>query len=271
MPKRVILYPYRLYSASAKAIQKALQEQGITCIRVRQDGNYKPRNNDLIINWGNSHNPIWIDKLVDIMGPMADGVWLNRLWSTTQATNKLNTFNILKEAGVSIPEYTTDIQTAIKWQYTDKINVIGRHLLTGHSGDGIVLFEPESEFNPEDDPCRLYVKYIKKKAEYRVHIFKGEVIDIQEKRKIRNYQGRFDSKIRSHQNGWVYCRERINTHDSIRGEAIKSIEALGLDFGAVDVVWNNKQQKAYVLEVNTAPGLEGTTLTNYVNKIKGLL
>ena len=42
----------------------------------------------------------------------------------------------------------------------------------------------------------------------------------------------------------------------------------GLDFGAVDVLWNERQQKAYVCEVNTAPGLEGITLDNYLKEIK---
>jgi D-alanine-D-alanine ligase-like ATP-grasp enzyme len=41
-----------------------------------------------------------------------------------------------------------------------------------------------------------------------------------------------------------------------------------LDFGAVDVIWNEKQQRAYVLEVNTAPGLEGQTVDDYARGIK---
>jgi len=39
---------------------------------------------------------------------------------------------------------------------------------------------------------------------------------------------------------------------------------LGLDFGAVDVVMSKgRNSLPYVLEVNCAPGLQGTTLTNY--------
>jgi D-alanine-D-alanine ligase-like ATP-grasp enzyme len=44
-----------------------------------------------------------------------------------------------------------------------------------------------------------------------------------------------------------------------------------LDFGAVDVIYNRAQDKAYVLEVNTAPGLEGSTLDNYVEAIQKVL
>ena len=39
--------------------------------------------------------------------------------------------------------------------------------------------------------------------------------------------------------------------------------AIDLQFGAVDIIWNEKENKCYVLEINTAPGLVGTTLTKY--------
>ena len=100
----------------------------------------------------------------------------------------------------------------------------------------------------EDLYGKLYVKYIKKKAEYRIHVFNGKIIDIQQKRK-RHEAIEINFQIRSHNNGWV----------------------LGLDFGAVDIIWNEKQQQGYVLEVNTAPGLEGETIINYANAIEELI
>ena len=41
------------------------------------------------------------------------------------------------------------------------------------------------------------------------------------------------------------------------------------DFGAFDVIYNQKKNQAFVLECNTAPGIEGTTLDNYVEAING--
>ena len=46
-----------------------------------------------------------------------------------------------------------------------------------------------------------------------------------------------------------------------------AIKVLGLDFGAVDIIYNKQEDKWYVLEVNTAPGIYGTTLDKYVNAI----
>jgi glutathione synthase/RimK-type ligase-like ATP-grasp enzyme len=40
---------------------------------------------------------------------------------------------------------------------------------------------------------------------------------------------------------------------------------LGLDFGAVDIGHRIIDNKVFVFEVNTAPGIEGTTLQRYVN------
>jgi D-alanine-D-alanine ligase-like ATP-grasp enzyme len=43
----------------------------------------------------------------------------------------------------------------------------------------------------------------------------------------------------------------------------------GLDFGAVDVIWNAQKEKPYVLEINTAPGLEGQTIADYAAFFSG--
>jgi D-alanine-D-alanine ligase-like ATP-grasp enzyme len=45
---------------------------------------------------------------------------------------------------------------------------------------------------------------------------------------------------------------------------------LELDFGAADVIYNAQQDRAYSLEVNSAPGIMGTTLVNYTNALRSL-
>ena len=74
-----------------------------------------------------------------------------------------------------------------------------------------------------------------------------------------------DTKIRNHKNGWVYAREGITIPDDLEQQAFNTMQALGLKFGAVDLIWNEHENKSYVLEVNTAPGLVGTTLSKYVD------
>src|ERR1035437_10136671 len=56
------------------------------------------------------------------------------------ACSKLLAFNKLKEAGVPIPEYSTNKSEAQRW-ITDGRTVLARQLLTGSCGRGIVVCE----------------------------------------------------------------------------------------------------------------------------------
>jgi glutathione synthase/RimK-type ligase-like ATP-grasp enzyme len=205
----------------------------------------------VIINWGCSKAP---DRL-------AAGKFINKPAQVAAAGNKLTTFDLLKGVdGVSIPEYTTDYQTACKWVEEEGKVVVCRTKLQGHSGAGIVLAARVEDVVVN---CPLYVKYIKKASEYRVHVAFGEVIDVQAKRQRTDYEGTIDFAIRNHHTGWVYCRENIVEPADLRANALTAIRILGLDFGAVDIIYNKHLNKSYVLEVNCAPGLEGTSVTNY--------
>ena len=101
------------------------------------------------------------------------------------------------------------------------------------------------------------------------HVWKGTIIDVQEKRRRAGYvsTGDGDSYIRNHHNGWVFCRADIEEPANLRTIARSAIGTLSLDFGAVDIIYNQKSNKLFVLEVNTAPGLEGTTLQKYTEAI----
>lgn len=110
----------------------------------------------------------------------------------------------------------------------------------------------------------LYTKYVKKADEYRVHVFGGEVLDVQQKRKRQEVPNdEVDYQIRNLAGGWVFCRDNVDCPDSVRELAVSAVRALGLDFGAVDIGFNRHDGIGYVFEVNTAPGVEGTTLDKY--------
>ena len=182
----------------------------------------------------------------------------------SKATNKLITFQEFQRAEFDhIPPWTVEKSIATEW-IRDGRSVVCRRILNGHSGRGITLADSVEQL--VDAP--LYTQYIKKLKEFRIHVAFKTVLDIQEKRRRSEIGAEADNRIRNHHTGWVYCREEIVEPDGIRNVALDAIAALGLDFGAVDIIWNQKQNRCYVLEVNTACGLEGTTLVNYVNLIK---
>jgi hypothetical protein len=268
--KRIAIVPYKLGSASTRVLAEALRKIfHIPVIRVRTTSvKYQPRWTDYVINWGCSKEWPWINLTPKVANQIA--VDKLEFFQKIRAWNEQ--FKDYPESQVNIPEWTTDKEEAVKW-YFGNVPFVARKILNGHSGQGIVLYgqQPEEyeKFTGDVVKAPLYVQYKKKKHEYRVHIFKQKdgtykVIDVTQKKRKAGFEGR-DNQIRNHQNGWIYARENIVEPAGLRSLACLTAAALGISFGAVDIIWNEKENKCYVLEFNSAPGLTGTTLTNYVN------
>jgi len=111
-----------------------------------------------------------------------------------------------------------------------------------------------------------FLRYIEDAREFRVHIVGDKSIKISEK--IKPY-----GVIKAnHDNGTIFqYPEDFNHKKTLRRIAKESIEALGLDFGAVDILW--KDDEFFVIEVNTAPALtdeNSDTLDRYVSAFLSL-
>src|SRR5690606_38917740 len=91
------------------------------------------------------------------------------------SSNKLKSFELFKEKGVSIPPFWTK-----KEDIEYEGSIVARTILNGHSGVGIHICDDLDALVA----APLYVGYIPKKHEYRYHVFNGKVIDVQ--RKARN-------------------------------------------------------------------------------------
>lgn len=141
--------------------------------------------------------------------------------------------------------------------------------------------------------------------EYRLHVFKGEVIHavkkVQRTEKefevawiedelnrqkdywAKNNQGAFNEEqakimlarqskdaakggpnmlLRSNKMGWKFSIVKKYPADMVK-VAVKAVKALGLDFGAVDCCVD-VNANPWIFEVNTGPGLEGTSLKLYL-------
>lgn len=194
-----------------------------------------------VINWGST-------VLI------ADGDYkvYNHPACIAKAKDKLVAFNTLKDAGVSVPDFLTILPDSREGIW------LARTTLTGSQGDGIVVIR-DGDTVP---PAPLYVKYIKKTKEYRLHVVDEEVIFIQEKRRRNDAEQDRDQRlIRNHDNGWVFAIQNVEVpNERVKTECVNAVKALGLTFGAVDVVIGRRDNIPYVLEVNTAPGIESPTL-----------
>jgi len=263
---KTVIYSYNRLSGGARALRDALtRELGEEVPRI-PERTIKLRGHDVVnlIIWGASSFPINNNWNMD--SPNKRFNVLNNPYAVSLAANKLRTFSVFAHEGVPIVDYTRDIDTAYSWLASGEC-VVARTLLRAHGGEGIIITENVEQALPE---APVYTLYKKKKYEYRVHVFKGEVIDIQQKKRERGIAIEGDrAKIRNRVNGWVFCREDINIpeqdpdHSTLKETAIKAVRVLGLDFGAVDIIYNQRENQYYVLEVNTAPGLEGSTLVKY--------
>ncbi len=249
----MLIYAYKFASKSAKALSQALGAR-----RIRTNSTtFIGRARKTVINWGCSELPPEVLKCNVLNNPEAVGL----------ASNKLSFFNAMSvHEEVNTPPWATTAVEAQGW--LEKSAVVERHKLQGYSGEGIVIVERGGELS--DAP--LYVKYIPKKEEYRVHVFKGQVLDVQRKaRVIDTPDEEVNWKVRNLAGGFIFARNDDHTPSPlVLEQAVAAVNACGLDFGAVDIVWNDKQQRAYVLEVNTAPGLMGTTLEKYEEAFRGV-
>lgn len=217
---------------------------------------FRQRPDDTVINWGRSGT---VEGVQPTLNPYA---------AVNTAANKLLSFRALQAGGVSIPEFTTSHTEATNW-VNDGFKVVERHALRGHSGEGIEIVDNVESLNHQ---VPLFVKYIPKQSEYRVHIVNNTIIDVQQKRRSRDVETEnVNWQVRNLAGGFIFARENLDVPSMVLEEALKAVDAIGLDFGAVDLIYNNNRSTAYVLEVNTACGLQGTTLERYTEAFRAVI
>lgn len=216
---------------------------------LRENSRYAYQNGDIVINWGAGRTP------PNLVGRPV----LNKFEAVYFAISKLRTFGVLQSAQVPIPRVTRNREEAQEWANTGK--VLGRDADTGHSGSGITVYRRGSEVGAH----QFYTDYWTKNREFRIHVLNGQIIFQQEKVRKRDADN-LDPYVRSHTRGWGFAFNHLETSpvpDVVRTTGLSAVRALGLDFGGVDIGWN-RTDGAAVFEVNTAPGLENTSLAAYI-------
>jgi glutathione synthase/RimK-type ligase-like ATP-grasp enzyme len=241
-------YLWNKYSEGGTALAKALGAK-----RIKHVG--KPIRTGVLVNWGASN----------ITRDIRAGVVLNKPDAVKRASDKLQAFRTLS-GYVCIPHFTESLVEASRWLLEGDM-VVCRTVLNGHGGNGIILASTEAEMVK----ATLYTRYIKKQNEYRVHVFNSKMIHKQRKaRRLDVPDEEVNWKVRNHENGFIFQIEDFDMPEDCEKQSVEAVKVLGLDFGAVDVIYNANEQRAYVLEVNSAPGLSGTTLDKYVEAFDGV-
>lgn len=197
-----------------------------------------------------------------------------KVWRTTKvkpkrlslkyghSVNKIAQYNWFKEQGLSALEFSTNEDEVFSWLANGQ-TVFGRRLLNSSCGKGIIVMTNPDEFVV----CPVYTKYKKKKREFRVHIFKDTVVAVTEKKRRKDFDGQRDTKIRNLANGYVFVQNVSNLPDGLVPLALSAARVSPSDFRGVDIGYNEKNNDLFVIEVNSAPGIQGTNLIKYTEAI----
>jgi glutathione synthase/RimK-type ligase-like ATP-grasp enzyme len=175
--------------------------------------------------------------------------------------DKIAQYKYFAENNIPALEFTTNQQAAKDWTSVGDVVVI-RKLTRASEGKGIVLAEtPEQVI-----AAPVYTKYKKKKREFRIHIFKDKVVHVLEKRKKQGFEGG-EAKVRNLANGYVFCSDNVVEPEGLRALALAASKVTQSDFKGVDIGYNEKKNELFVIEVNSAPGIEGTNVERYIKAI----
>ena len=242
-------------------------------VRLR-DPQAARRRHEVIINWGSSQ------------GPSANsGLILNPPTAVDVTSNKRSFMNLMSGIDMvpmSFISYGDTVAYILSLNDTQRAETkfVLRDVLKGHSGQGIRLLSAQEVLEYDADRVgtrwpRLVTLYMKKEEEYRVHFYKASngVINIaRTQQKFRNRDVPNEDvnwQIRNHHTGFIYGAVRDmeiatpkyqSMMTVVNAVAIRSC----LDFGAMDLIYH-RNYGFRVLEINTAPGLEGESVSVYAS------
>lgn len=216
---------YILYHANSldtgRALQRALGIEG---------GEHLPEQRyEKVIRWGNRERVRYTPRKV-----------LNKSEAMDNASNKARALQVMEENGIAHPPIKTRFDGAL---------LLARKSEHMH-GSGAYFITSQFDFDcARRIGCTSFMEFVPAKKEFRVHVFQGEPIFIYERVCPSNPNS---LNIR---NDWNEERRTVReTPPLIVAEAIKAVNLMGLDFGAVDIGLSIND-RPYVYEVNTAPGL----------------
>lgn len=244
--KRTLMYLYKMKSEGGLAVKEALGVQ-----QIKHEGSqFKGDKDTVVINWGcGNHLGAEVHKCKIINQPE----------SIYDAIKKSTFLELASRACRTIP-HTTSRREAQEWSKAGQV-VYCRLQNEGYEGQGIVIHK-----EGQVPRAPLYTMAKLAEREYRVHVVDGRAIAVHRKVSTRDDA---DPYVKNTANGWVFKRVSLYTQDVIE-QAIPAVKAVGLDFAAVDVLWDGRQ--AWVLEANTAPGIDGMdwTVARYAGALKAL-
>lgn len=236
------------FSHSAALLAEALEGKLIR----PHNSKYWRRPEHILINWGSTNVPAEYG-IVNSNPPNF----------VAMAVSKLRSYARFKQYQIpSLDVVLTKEEARTKWP---KKKIVARDFDRGSGGRGITVYKPDEQLRNHV----FYTPYFKKEREFRIHttLIYGSIFA---QEKLRKKDVEVDPYIRSHDRGWVFGWKHLEENpipQEVKDTAHNALMALGLNFGAVDIGWNVKDGLC-VFEVNTAPGIEESSLKAYADYFK---
>jgi hypothetical protein len=229
---------------SVRLLKRALIDIGSVNTVALRHKNYILRR-QLVINWGrrecprSTHNQVVLNNNIEFV------------------RTKLTSKNKLITEGVPTPPLLTYEQ------------ITNDCFIRLNDGSTIYLAKEGEIQVPARSSVAYATKRIKRSVEFRVHIVGGDIVAAF--KKVPNEKG--SPMLKSFNSQFVKIDltnvEGSSLTDTGREIAIRSVVALSLDFGAVDLL-KDPDGNFWVLEVNTSPGLNSVTSLLYARALTKL-
>ena len=185
---------------------------------------------------------------------------LNSVEALSRSSDKAVALRVLMEQGVRVPRFSLASDASTLRELRESVPVILGRSRHGSQGRDIRVFQEGEPLHGSE----LYTEYIPNTREYRLHVFQGEVIRVQGKY-LDFKEQHTNPFIKNHGQGFRFRAPDRQLNADRLESAIGAVRALGLDFGAVDLLIG-EDRLAYVLEVNTAPACSPLTARAYIER-----
>lgn len=196
---------------------------------------------------------------------------LNQARSIMLASHKFAALTRLREAAIPTVPFHRSWAEALDAAGGGGI-ILGRSF-SGMQGRDIHVYDPHQTCGSRYPaaPTRLhewFSIYMQPTREVRIHVVGSTIIRYQGKYHDIPEHGERNPFVRNYLTGYRYRTPSGDLRSQRRDIAIESIRALGLDFGAVDMLLFGYERDAVVLEVNTAPSCSPMTLSAYARALE---
>lgn len=220
-------------STTGKALTDWLREKGldITC------GTSVDQVYDGAVRWGATGKMRFKPKKI-----------INKGTAIQTASDKWEFMNMMREAGIRIPNTWGPASPDIQFP------CLGRKREHIGGTDVVRCIQKADVRHAISLGSEFFSQYIPKQAEYRLHVL-GERVGKASQKVRTNEDVPYDPWVWNLSTGYTFRVPEERVPATTRFMAVQAVELAGLDFGAVDVIVGD-DGRPYILEVNTAPGLQ---------------